>query len=182
MLIETVQHVEDTANASDTTVRLTFNHPVKELVWVGTNDDTTGKGQLVEMNSLGAQLKLNGQERFKRRNEQYFNYVQPYQHHTSVPSAGVNVYSFAIRPEEHQPTGTCNFSRIDNADLLVRYAASKPLDVFTHGYNVLRIASGMGVLHTLTKFIILQINYNKNKKYLKIHNLNIFFCFLKKLL
>jgi hypothetical protein len=146
VLIETVQHVEDTSSASDTTVRLTFNHPVKELVWVGTTDDTTNKSQLVSMNSLGAQLKLNGQDRFKRRNDQYFNVVQPYQHHTSVPTAGVNVYSFAIRPEEHQPTGTCNFSRIDNADLLVRYPSGKPLDVYAHGYNILRIASGMGGL------------------------------------
>ena len=146
MLIETVQHVEDTSSSSDTTVRLTFNHPVKELVWVGTTNDHVNNGKLVPMNSVGAQLKLNGQDRFKRRNDQYFNYVQPYQHHTGIPTAGVNAYSFAIRPEEHQPTGTCNFSRIDNADLLVRYTSGKPLDVYAHGYNVLRIASGMGGL------------------------------------
>jgi hypothetical protein len=146
MLIETVQQVESTSTASDTTVRLTFNHPVKELVWVGTTDSETHKHQLVSMSTTGAQLKLNGQDRFKRRNAQYFNYVQPYQHHTGVPSDGVNVYSFSIRPEEHQPSGTCNFSRIDNADLLVRYAANTSLDVFAHSYNVLRIASGMGGL------------------------------------
>jgi hypothetical protein len=145
-LVETVQYVDDTSVSSDTTVRLTFNHPVKELVWVGVTDDTVNKHELVQMNSAGAILKLNGQDRFKRRNNQYFNYVQPYQHHTGVPTAGVNAYSFAIRPEEHQPSGTCNFSRIDNADLLVRYTSGTPLTVYAHGYNVFRVASGMGGL------------------------------------
>jgi hypothetical protein len=145
-LVETVQYVDDTSVSSDTTIRLTFNHPVKELVWVGVTNDTTKKHELVQMNATGAILKLNGQDRFKRRNNQYFNYVQPYQHHTGVPTAGVNAYSFAIRPEEHQPSGTCNFSRIDNADLLVRYTASTPLTVYAHGYNVFRVASGMGGL------------------------------------
>jgi hypothetical protein len=145
-LVETVQMVDDTSVSSDTTVRLTFNHPVKELVWVGVSNDTNLKHQLVEMNTNGAILKLNGQDRFKRRNAQYFNYVQPYQHHTGNPTAGVNAYSFAIRPEEHQPSGTCNFSRIDNADLILRYTTSTPLTVFAHGYNVFRVASGMGGL------------------------------------
>ena len=61
-----------------------------------------------------AKLQLNGQDRFSEREGTYFDLVQPFQHHTRSPDTGINVYSFALRPEEHQPSGTCNFSRIDN--------------------------------------------------------------------
>lgn len=64
-----------------------------------------------------AKLQLNGHDRFSERDGRYFNLVQPYQHHENVPSQGINVYSFGLKPEEHQPSGTCNFSRIDNATL-----------------------------------------------------------------
>ena len=93
-----------------------------------------------------AVLKLNGQERFSERTATYFNRVQPYQHHSGTPDLGINSYSFALKPEEHQPSGTCNFSRIDNANLTVDCAAAGTLSVFAHSYNVLRVASGMGGL------------------------------------
>jgi len=94
-----------------------------------------------------AVLRLNGTERFAERTSAYFNRVQPYQHHTGCPDLGVNSYSFALKPEEHQPSGTCNFSRIDNAELNVNCNVdSGTLSVFAHGYNVLRVASGMGGL------------------------------------
>ncbi len=66
-----------------------------------------------------AKLLLNGHDRFSERPGSYFNLVQPYQHHTRIPadSKGINVYSFALNPEEHQPSGTVNMSRIDNATL-----------------------------------------------------------------
>jgi hypothetical protein len=96
-----------------------------------------------------AKLKLNGHDRFVVRNGDYFNLEQPYKHHTHCPeSPGINVYSFALRPEEHQPSGTCNFSRIDNAQLVItrRTALAGTLFVFATNYNVLRIMSGMGGL------------------------------------
>ena len=77
----------------------------------------------------------------------YFNQVQTYQHHTNIPSGNVYVYSVALKPEEHQPSGTCNFSRIDNATLTVTGSgASKSLHVYAVNYNVLRVMSGMGGL------------------------------------
>jgi len=97
-------------------------------------------------------LRLNGQERFAERTSAYFNRVQPYQHHTGCPSGGVYVYSFALNPEKHQPSGTCNFSRIDNATLELTLKEPTNVDdvstmeIFAHGYNVLRIMSGMGGL------------------------------------
>jgi hypothetical protein len=100
-----------------------------------------------------AKLQLNGQDRFSEREGTYFDLVQPYQHHTRNPDTGINVYSFALRPEEHQPSGTCNFSRIDNATLqlvlsnnTVAGTATAKVRVYAVNYNVLRVMSGMGGL------------------------------------
>ena len=67
--------------------------------------------------TVRAKLQLNGHDRFSTRLGSYFNLVQPYQHFPNIPATGINVYSFALQPVEHQPSGTCNFSRIDNATL-----------------------------------------------------------------
>ena len=98
-------------------------------------------------------LQLNGQDRFTEREGSYFGTVQPYQHHTRTPSTGINVYSFALRPEEHQPSGTCNFSRIDKATLqltvslnTVQGSNTAQVRVYALNYNVLRVMSGMGGL------------------------------------
>jgi len=100
-----------------------------------------------------AKLQLNGQDRFSEREGSYFDVVQPYQHHTRCPDTGINVYSFGLRPEEHQPSGTCNFSRIDNATLqlvlsnsTVSGSATAKVRVYATNYNVLRVMSGMGGL------------------------------------
>jgi hypothetical protein len=100
-----------------------------------------------------AKLQLNGQDRFSEREGTYFDLVQPYQHHTKTPDTGINVYSFALRPEEHQPSGSCNFSRIDNATLqlvlsnaTVEGTKTAKVRVYATNYNVLRIMSGMGGL------------------------------------
>jgi len=97
-----------------------------------------------------AKLQLNGQDRFSEREGSYFDTVQPYQHHTRAPDSGINVYSFALRPEEHQPSGSCNFSRIDNAVLqlvlsanTVKSTNTAKVRVYAVNYNVLRVMSGM---------------------------------------
>ena len=106
-------------------------------------------------------IKLNGHDRFDIREGRYFNYVQPYQHHTNTPADGVNLYSFALKPEDHQPSGTCNFSRIDTAQLNLFFDETVNgyklfdfkadflddqtiLNIYCTNYNVLRIMSGMG--------------------------------------
>jgi hypothetical protein len=114
-----------------------------------------------------ALLQLNGHDRFSVRQSDYFRKVQNYEHHTRVPRVGddLNVvstdpranrrqyiysYSFALSPEEHQPSGTCNFSRIDNAVLQLSYSGftniAMSLNIYAVNYNVLRIMSGMGGL------------------------------------
>ena len=100
-----------------------------------------------------AKLQLNGQDRFSEREGSYFDTVQPFQHHSRSPDSGINVYSFALRPEKHQPSGSCNFSRIDNATLqlvlsnnTVKGTNTAKVRVYATNYNVLRVMSGMGGL------------------------------------
>ena len=112
---------------------------------------------------VDAKLVLNGNDRFATRDGMYFNVIQPYQHHENIPrNAGINVYSFSLNPEDHQPSGTLNMSRIDTAMLNLNvyntpttmsvtntktYDSSKStLFVYAVNYNVLRILSGMGGL------------------------------------
>ena len=119
-----------------------------------------------------AKLQLNGQDRFSEREGTYFDLVQPYQHHTRTPDTGINVYSFALRPEEHQPSGSCNFSRIDNATLqlvlsnaTVEGTKTAKVRVYATNYNVLRIMSGMGGLEaTCLIMMMIIIAVNKGQK------------------
>ena len=213
-LIEQVQHTGSDTVTSDgqKQVRLSYNHPVKELVWcvnngsssnasmwnfcsnaavgdvvlatelplatsncavaisevgvptyfidnaVGSKSNWSEEGVVAATRSVGPvstfKLVLNGQDRFKEQSGKYFNQVQPFNHHSGSPYPGIYSYSFALKPEEHQPTGTCNFSRIDNAQVAVTLktltgsslATNPSLDMFAVNYNVLRIQSGMGGL------------------------------------
>jgi hypothetical protein len=152
-LIEQVQYQNFSAGKSH---ELNFNHPVKELVWAGVAAQAwgaanAGAGTFRDVAGVNWQLKLNGHDRFASQDTNYFTKVQLWKHHTgcggkaiSIPN-GIAVYSFALKPEEHQPSGTCNFSRIDNAKL-ESSANSQDLYVYAVNYNVLRIMSGMGGL------------------------------------
>ena len=64
-----------------------------------------------------AKILFNANDRISKKDSNYFNYVQPYKYHTNTPSPGVNVYSFAIYPEDNQPSGTCNMSRLNKIQL-----------------------------------------------------------------
>ena len=98
----------------------------------------------------GAKLLLNGNDRFTQRDGMYFNMIQPFQHHENIPNnTGINVYSFALKPEEHQPSGTLNMSRIDTSFISLDYDSAKynsnsVFAIYAVNYNVLRILSGMG--------------------------------------
>jgi hypothetical protein len=119
-----------------------------------------------------AKLQLNGQDRFSEREGSYFDTVQPYQHHTATPDTGINVYSFALRPEEHQPSGSCNFSRIDNATLqlvlsnaTVEGVKTAKVRVYATNYNVLRVMSGMGGLEAAClALMMIVLAVNKGRK------------------
>jgi len=169
-LIEQTQYNEDKGISSyNNRIDLTFNHPVKEIVWViqptfyNNCNLATAEGQttLFPFTYSGAaykqSLQINGQDRLDARYADYFNKVQPFQHHSgNVEQSGIYMYSFALRPEEHQPSGTCNFSRIDTATLLIEMAGNQVVNessddtwdvrVYALNYNILRIMSGMAGL------------------------------------
>lgn len=203
-LIEQTQYNEDKGISSySNRIDLTFNHPVKELVWVvqpsnyrncklppnpatgaigaglgsrvlaGANAPTATTGRLTpftyDLDAVESQtLQINGQDRLDRRYGDYFNQTQMYQHHTGlgatvqtgtslpVHQAGIYMYSFALKPEEHQPSGTCNFSRIDTATIVMNMSGNMPMSqendqtfdvrVYAVNYNILRIMSGMAGL------------------------------------
>ena len=157
-LIEQLQFTGDeVVNGTTARLKLNFNHPVKELVWVTPVDAVGGAANnwTNYLTSAAANpmdkcnIQLNGQDRFAVREANYFTLVQPFQHHENIPAGkGINVYSFALKPEEHQPSGTLNFSRIDTAylNMTMGSSAASKCKVFAVNYNVLRIMSGMGGL------------------------------------
>jgi len=152
-LIEQVQE----QTWSSTNNELNFNHPVKELIWCSNAVPTTGFSDGLILTDTWT-LKLNGHDRFEGRYTPYFTRTQIWQHHSGAGgldassgtdaqfSDAIAVYSFALKPEEHQPSGTCNFSRIDNAILECSGSGNEADKVFAVNYNVLRIMSGMGGL------------------------------------
>lgn len=153
-LIEVTQNQEAAVSANvNNSVRLTFNHPTKFLSWVvraetvvGDNFTAFCDATTEVSNVTRAKLRLNGQDRFTERDNTYFNYVQPYQHFGIKPDLGINVYSFALKPAEHQPSGSCNLSRIDNVNLELTPTVNGTVHVNAFSYNVFRVASGMGGL------------------------------------
>jgi hypothetical protein len=175
--------------------RFNFNHPTKENIWTfqrtvnaptnggnvaqndwfnystadpGETEPVPYTGDIMDPDRGAAKIQLNGQDRFNSRSAKYFRLVQPYEFHTRIPSKQIYLYSYGLRPEEHQPSGTVNFSRIDNAQLEYRLSdnskvpsyhvdtspygavfSSSATGIFTIyavNYNVLRIMSGMGGL------------------------------------
>ncbi len=129
--------------------KLNFNHPIKELIWYVENS----LDQILSLNDDNKiNLVLNGQDRFSKRHSNYFLYMQNYQYHTRIPSKKIYTYSFSLNPEDPiQPNGSCNFSRIDFAQLefdknLVDDGSDCNLCVFAPNWNIFRVMSGMGGL------------------------------------
>jgi hypothetical protein len=158
-----IEQVQEQSLQASTSNELNFNHPVKELVWTATSAAAGAANSCSLVSPLTAVnntclLKLNGHDRFAARAGTYFSRTQVLQHHigygglnstaaaTGSSNDSVCVYSFALKPEEHQPSGTCNFSRIDNAQFVTSANVAARALMFAVNYNVLRIMSGMGGL------------------------------------
>lgn len=144
-LIEQLQHNgnETAISNNSNKIKLGFNHPCKEIIWTLHSDEE----YLFSESLVSAKLLLNGMERFAERKGNYFRLWQPYKHHTCIPKEPIYVYSFSLNAEEHQPSGTLNMSRIDNAELVLKTGDNvKIAKVYAVNYNVLRIIDGMGGL------------------------------------
>lgn len=150
LLIEQVQKIYSDGSTTQPKFDLNLlNHPVKALFWVRPDSGAIFKTDDV-------QLYLNGTEAFESpMNDKYFTYIQGYYHseHASEllkgdaadEGANIKMYSFALKANKLQPCGTCNFSRLDNADLLVGTAtnAQTIIPMYAINYNILNIRSGM---------------------------------------
>jgi len=173
-LIEQVQYTAPMAiapGASSASLRLELNHPIREMFWYVKRDDMVRYNEFFNYSSLGtfevgtrqdiladAVLQLDGFDRFQVRDAGYFRLVQPWQYHTVVPEENfVYSYSFALRPEDAQPSGSMNASRLDSIVLqinlnanLVNALGTLSTRVYAINHNVLRIADGFGgVLFTI---------------------------------
>jgi len=145
-------------------VRLFFNHNIKELYWTYrtniatsyndynnyanvTNYGTSNELIIAPFNEMN--LRFNGNDRFEKLAETFFRLYQPYKHHSSGTNDYIYMYSFALTPEDTQPSGTCNFSKLDNITLNLDCSASIPsgiINVYAINYNILRIQNGMSGL------------------------------------
>jgi hypothetical protein len=174
-LIEQVQYTNPfpiTGAATSATIKLDFNHPCREFIWVFHRNAILAQNEYFNWSSLSssdtgavptdlmvdAVIQLDGQDRFEKRVASYFRLIQPYQRHTTVPiNSFIYNYSFALRPEDLQPSGSLNASRIYNIVLQITpnnsvgvYPTESRGDmtctVYTHNHNVLRILDGFGGL------------------------------------
>lgn len=178
MLVTQVQTFRQTTTQASNNLRLDFNHAVIELIWFIRHSSATDANDHFNFSGVAepitqanrdplksATLRLNNQMRFGGKDVPacWYRLVAPYQHHSSIPESFVYVYSFALFPEDPQPTGTLNFSRIDNATLSLELdpnlfndntgsggvdssSHSAEIVVFARNYNVLRFAQGLAGL------------------------------------
>ena len=117
-------------------------------VTLNLHDNYSGNIEKTAPTLTTVDLQLNGHDRFKQQTGEYFVNVQSNEHWPHSADMGIHSYSFALNPAEHQPSGTCNMSRIDNARLVLdvddNAKVSSTLRVYATNYNVLRVMSGMG--------------------------------------
>jgi hypothetical protein len=171
-LIEQVQFNNDVYIVKNTTnaiIDLDFHFPVKEIVWVlqrsdisfrtddNDSDFTYGNDwfnfscfksrvkNVIKDPFDSANLIFNGNERSKHFPSIYYRLYQTYLYHTKTPSNYIYVCSFALKPEEHQPTGTCNMSMIDKSKLNIKMKNSTDFNIrlYAINYNFLIIIDGM---------------------------------------
>jgi hypothetical protein len=159
-------------------LNLDVHNPVKEFIWVLSRSDKGNSNRwfdfvdwdniksidekpkitdtTVNDSAAGGEIMLtarflfNGQDRMETKDNFYFNIIQPYQHHTFIPKTGIYVYSFSLNPESFQPSGSCNFSKINKAQMYLELikprsdAYSYSINIYAVNYNFLEIRAGLG--------------------------------------
>jgi len=169
-LIEEIQINEfDYINQKDYIAQLSFFHPIKEMYWIAQPTSYTNnqmgytKTQYLNYGintdeTVGtikySSLDFNSYKRIVKLDRNYYNYVQPYGHHLAIPQDGINNYCFCLYPEEHQPSGGPNLSKIKRLNLQITFddtlypndqtITEMRLKVYVINYNILRIMSGLG--------------------------------------
>ena len=168
--------VDKTVTSSFFSINLPINNPCSEIFWVfqlkylNNNKFLSKQSQYFDQfnytdsyeyinnnqvgsnNILKTKLLLNGNERFEERDGDYFNKTQSYQNHRNSDFTGINCYSFSLFPDDIQPSGTCNMSKIDQISMdfdvntKISYTNNGLLRVYSKHKNILRISNGLGAL------------------------------------
>ncbi len=150
LLITQTQH--QPMSASDTSIDLTyFNHPVKAVHIAAGNGNDSGDRQVTSYAFTDASMFINGVPLFENMTHEYHRNVVPSRHcsilNTTVDSEQIYTWPFCLTMNKSQPTGTLNFSRIDNAKININAPSDANLDMiraYAVNYNILRIKNGMG--------------------------------------
>jgi hypothetical protein len=163
-LINQMQQTIETIprNSSNHTVKLSFNHPIKQLVFVFRTASSKSNNELFDFGGCekgkydshgfaSLSLTLNNNDRVQEKDPLYYRYVQPSEHHTRVPGdengKHIYVYSFALAPESSQPSGSLNFSRIEHVHLKVKFGApttdEMEMLIFARNINSVNVESGV---------------------------------------
>lgn len=163
-LIEQTTVVQYRGLLLNTSIDLVLQNPVKELYWVikRSDLDTTNDWFNFMDNRrhimATAKLSFNGLDRLDSKDFMYYNYVQPFQHHKGGSKDGIYMYSFSLSPDDYQPSGSCNFSRINKTQLQIVLQNAAPADgsytydisIYSVAYNFLKVSDGTaGVVFVL---------------------------------
>jgi hypothetical protein len=155
-LVEQTMRIERFGLTTNNIFEMVLQNPVKEFIWVLKRNDMAESNNWFDFTDKGrhimksAKILFNGMDRIDEKDAIYFNYVQPYQHHTGNGKDGVYVYSFSISPEDlNQPSGSCNMSRINRVQMMIQ--TGEPLNenykydltLYAINYNFLKISSGL---------------------------------------
>ena len=175
LIEQTKNNVFFVRKSKEINIELDFYHPIKYLTWtiqkssnINQNlffefDDIrfNNENNLSKKNSLKTPLnkcriELNGVNRVEYLDNNYFNYVLPYECFKNTPKDGVYCYSFALNPLELQPSGTCNFSKLNKKTLNIVLSQefydniddndTLEINVYAVNYNVLRFSKGLSGL------------------------------------
>lgn len=159
-LVERVFRLDREGVGRQETIDLVLQNPVKEIIWITRRGDTHKYNswsnftnsllKLPNYNILStAKFMWNGMERIEDKSAEYFNYIQPFQHHTRSPRDGIYSYSFALYPEKIQPSGSFNASTINKIQMYV--TTTPPEDgngyefvIYAVYYNLFRVMAGSG--------------------------------------
>lgn len=160
-LIEQIQFSGNkTLKSIGNKVNININNPTKEMVWIVQFANTRKKKDYYNytdspdknngVNIIKKQtININGNERVKFRNSEYFDTVHIYQNHKYSPSKGINIYSFCLHPTNHQPSGPINMSKIANLSITMQLVDSvgpnntANLRSYAITNNILRVANGI---------------------------------------
>lgn len=148
---------------SNTKIKLSFVNPCKEIFWIAQfdkirnsnikqifnyTDDINSGSNIV----ISSRLLHNGQERTSFNDKTFYNYLMTYLYHNNTITEGLNIYSYSLEPENNQPQGSCNFSKIDDIVLdltlsnKISYNNPVIIKVYSLNYNILKINNGLAGL------------------------------------